>query len=328
MKRFILQITLRLALLAALATVFLVLLPKRWYLGHEYARWELLFEEMENGDGKRPANLILGDSRPEMGLSALRLNAKNFGLGGASPVEGYYFLRKMGNWVIDTLYLSYAPFHLQSMDCFYTRSDYYDFIDEGFVKEVKSLAESKRDTAFLRNNWPWLDVLERDFPWRPSRELVKYVPTLRNLKNWRWHFEEGEAYREQMKSDGLSFLLDSETCPRDSASPEVALEERQGGFQPSPVNDHYFQKLLALAAKRRIQVIWVNMPLSETTRQTSQQYFADFDSYLRSRLPKGSPIVPFTTYDHCQFRDFNHLDRQGAERFTRAMKSLLQHLSQ
>lgn len=326
MKRFLLKLALRLALFGLVGMVFVWVLPKRWYLGHEYARWEILFERMSKAGADAAPNLILGDSRPEMGLTATKLRAENFGLGGTSPVEGYYFLREMADRRIDTLYLSYAPFHLQSMDCFYTRSDYYDFVEEDFIAEVVEKAEEMKDSTFLRHNWAWLDVLERDFPWRPTRELVKYVPSIRNMKNWRWHFDEGTDFEGQLKKDQFSFLVGAEECPRDSAAPEMALEEEFGKFQASPVNDHYLQRLVELAKERKIQLVWVNMPLSQTTMQPGWKYFGDFEAYLKTRLPKGTPIVPFTTYDHCEFRDFNHLDRDGAAKFTRAMKALLKFL--
>ncbi|MFN8394761.1 MAG: hypothetical protein U0176_08835 [Bacteroidia bacterium] len=164
MKEFLKKVGLRLAILAGIWVVFTQVLPKRLYLGPEYSRWETVFGHLESlKAAPRHVNLVLGDSRPEMGLASQHLRAWNYGLGGTSPVEGYYMLKQLQDVPIDTLYLSYSPYHFHYQDCFHNRSEHFGFIDPGYIAEVESLSTAVGDTVFQWNN--------------PTRLSTTWMPT-------------------------------------------------------------------------------------------------------------------------------------------------------
>ena len=179
MKRFLQKVGLRLAILAGIWVIFTQIVPRRVYLGPEFSRWETVWGSMAQiKEAKQHVNLVIGDSRPEMGFASKILRAWNYALGGTSPVEGYYMLRELREVTIDTLYLSYSPFHFQFQDCFHNRSEYFGFIDPAFIAEVESLSVALGDTAFQWNNYPWLDDLDHGLPFTWLQNQVRYLPPL------------------------------------------------------------------------------------------------------------------------------------------------------
>ncbi len=318
MDRFLRKIGLRLLILAVIWVAFTQIMPKRLYLGAEYARWETVFEKISTlRAAKQPVNLVLGDSRPEMGLASEHLNAYNLALGGTSPVEGYYMLRQMQDIPIDTLYLSYSPFHFHSQDCFHTRAEYFGFIPADYIAEVLALSRNIGDTAYQWNNWVWLDDLDKNFPSPWVQRQLRYLPALRGLDNYRWYFQERAASQARMETHQLSYLFASDICPSDTSVQEYYLERNAGGFFPNGVNAHYFTELLKEVGRRQIHLVWINMPLNKAIRQPSQHYYADFEAWLRPQLPPMTPYFPLSFQDACDFKDFSHLDEEAANIFGR-----------
>ncbi|MEY3442809.1 MAG: hypothetical protein RLZZ519_1090 [Bacteroidota bacterium] len=317
MKDFLKKVGLRLAILAGIWVVFTQLVPKRVYLGPEYSRWETVFSHIaEVKEAKQPVNLVIGDSRPEMGLASKHLRAWNYALGGTSPVEGYYMLQQLQAVPIDTLYLSYSPFHFHFQDCFHTRSEYFGFIDPDYIQEVEDLSLALKDTVFQWNNWTWLDDLEANFasPW--VRRQFRYLLPLRSWDNWRWFFKDRSAMQMQMKQENLSYLFPSNLCPGDTSVQEYYLEQSSGRFVVNPVNAAYFRKMIAEIQRRDVHLVWINMPLNNAVRQPSERYYSDFERWVRAELPAGTPYIPLAARDSCDFKDFSHLRDVAAEAFT------------
>lgn len=325
MKKFLQKVGLRIAILAVIWVVFTQIIPRRVYLGPEYSRWEIVFESIaKNAREKTHVNLVLGDSRPEMGIASKRLRALNYGLGGTSPVEGYYILSLLKDVHIDTLYLSYSPYHIHFQDCFHNRGEYFGFIDPSFIAEVESLSTALKDTVFQQNNWTWLDELDSSLTNKWIQRQARYLPPLHGYDNWRWYFKDRPAMQQRMQDNNLSYLFSSNICPGDTSVQEYYLEKKDGGFVLNPVNAHYLKKLLAEVSRRNIFLVWINMPLNNAIRQASKQYYADFANWLSESLPIGTPINAFLFRDSCDFKDFSHLRDVAAEAFT---TEIMQQLS-
>lgn len=310
------KIGLRLLILAVLWVAFTQLLPRRVYLGPEYTRWEAVFDKIEElKASKQSVNLVMGDSRPEMGIASKHLRAMNLGLGGTSPVEGYYEMMQLEGVPIDTLYLSYSPSHFHAQDCFHTRAEYFDLIDPAFLEEVMTLSRSTGDTAFDWNNWVWLDDLDKNFPSPWVQRQLRYLPAIKGFENYRWFFKDRPISQADMQAEQMSYLFPSDICPGDTSVQEYYLEKRAGGFFPNAVNVHYFSKLMQEVQRRNIHLIWINMPLNKAIRQPSQRYYADFESWMLQQLPPGTNYLPLAFQDSCDFKDFSHLDKDAANTF-------------
>jgi hypothetical protein len=325
MKKFLKKIALRLFILLLVWVAVSRLIPKEYYLGAVYLRWQSVFAQIEAMKEKPgPRNLILGDSGAEMGLDAKQLRANNFALGGTSFPEGFHILSELKDHPIDTLFMSYGMFHFQSMECFYTATEFLGFFPDDFIEEVLAVAESEKDSTYLVQKWEWRKVLHRTFPFEFLRKEVRYVHDYYNFKKYAWYFREGQDLRDSLQANQCSFLVAPKGCPADSASLALEMEEKDGHFRVSAVNAHYLSKILQLCEARGIHVVWVNMPLSTATRQPSEGFFNEFDHALKMMLPASANIVPFQTLDHCQFRDFAHLHRDGARAYTRWLSAYLQ----
>ena len=293
------------------------LMPKRWYMGADYLRWESVFTRIEvEAKAKSPINIVLGDSRPEMGLNACKLDAVNFGLGGTSPVEGFYILSQLSEVPIKKVYLSYSPFHIQSQDCFNNRTGFFGFVEEEYVEEVLKLSESLKDTVFQDNNWEWLDELDKSYPNKWVQKQLRYLPNMRNLSLYRKYYASHQAIEAGMKANCQSYLFESNACPAGEAVYEVELEEKQGKFLPNPVNAYYFGKLIAEIQARNIEMEWINMPLNEGSVHPSQQYYSDFERWLKPYLPEGTAYHDFSFLPACDFIDLSHLNKESANAFT------------
>lgn len=316
MKRFLQKVSLRLLILLGIWVGFTQLLPRRIYMGAEYSRWEAVFGKIEElKREKEHVNLVIGDSRPEMGLASEHLRAWNLGLGGTSPVEGFYMMLELRDVPIDTLYLSYSPFHFQSQDCFHTRSEYFGFIDPGYLGQAEYAVLEVEDTVFQWNNWAWLDDLDRNFPWPWVQRQLRYLPSIRSIDNYLWYFNERPEMQRRMADNQLSYLFASDACPSDTSVQEYYLEQKAGGFRAHPINNFYFERLISLASEKGVHLVWINMPLNKAIRQPSQGYYADFERWLGPKLPPQTPYFPLRFQEACDFKDFSHLDADAAAAF-------------
>lgn len=316
MRQFLQKIGLRLAILAVIWVIFTQLLPKHYYLGPEYARWEMVFGKIaELKSSRTPVNLVIGDSRPEMGLASRHLRAINLGLGGTSPVEGYYVLQQLKDLPIDTLYLSYSPLHFHGQDCFHNRSVYFGFIAQDYLDEVLSRSAQAGDGIYQWHNWPWLDDLDKNFPLPWIQRQVRYLPALHNIDNYRWYIKDFPAIRARMEENNMSYLFASDICPGDTSVQEYYVEQKLGGFSPNVVNAYYFNALIKEIVRRNIHLVWINMPLNQAVRQPSKRYYQDFETWLQQQLPAQTPYYPLGFQDACDFKDYSHLDEVGANAF-------------
>lgn len=308
---------LRLGIFAVIMLALTQLMPKRWYMGTEFLRWELVFAGLEKErKAQKPINIVLGDSRPEMGLNSCTLDAVNFGLGGTTPVEGYYILSQLSEVPIKKVYLSYSPFHIQSQDCFNNRAGYFGFVDAQYVEEVLAFSQSIKDTVFQYNNWVWLDELEKSYPNKWVQRQLRYLPSMRNLYQYQKYFATHQAIEEGIKANCQSYLFESDACPKGEAVYEVKLEKQAGRFIPNPVNVHYFKKMIELIQSRGISLEWINMPLNEGSIHPQPTYYNEFEAWLKPLLPAETNYHAFSFRPACDFVDLSHLNKPAANSFT------------
>jgi hypothetical protein len=112
-------------------------------------------------------------------------------------------------------------------------------------------------------------------------------------------------------------------------SDAVALEGHLLAFQPLPILDRYFDKILALLASRGIESRFIAMPVNQATWQavrpeTRDGFFAYLDNYRR-RYPLfhvDTDLMP--RLPNGDFGDeYCHLNLAGAERFSAALAERL-----
>lgn len=319
MKQFLQRTGLRVVIVLAILLLLTQVMPKRWYLGPEYLRWERVFGRIEElGIQGMPVTVVLGDSRSEMGINSCKLNANNLSLGGSSPVEGYYIYRKLleKGLKIERIYLSYAPYHFQSQDCFHNRAGFFGFVDQKYIDEVLEYSKTQKDTIYQYKNWVWLDELDRQYPNVWVQRSLRYLPAIRSFGNYKKYFSTHEKIEKGMDANCMSYLFPSDSCPIGQAVYEVELENKFGGFYPNPVNAHYFRYLIKDIQSRGIQISWINMPLNEGSKHPSSSYYGSFENWLKSELPENVAYKPFGFQSACDFLDLSHLNERAANEFT------------
>jgi hypothetical protein len=109
---------------------------------------------------------------------------------------------------------------------------------------------------------------------------------------------------------------------KDPGSSRVAVEGHLQTFTPLPVLDHYFDRMLALLAKRHIEADFVAMPMNQATRQVVRsdvsEAFAAYLSSYAARYPNFHLIgEAMPDWPDRWFGDnFAHLNPAGAQRFS------------
>jgi hypothetical protein len=115
-------------------------------------------------------------------------------------------------------------------------------------------------------------------------------------------------------------------------SHDVAPEGRSVAFAPLPVQDHYFNSMLAALDKRGVDILLTMMPVNqETFASTSPQVRTQLATYLKSaarRYPHVHLVGEVEPHwPAMYFGDkYSHLNRQGATLYTARMDACLQKL--
>ena len=114
------------------------------------------------------------------------------------------------------------------------------------------------------------------------------------------------AFGEDEYNDGLSY------------------ETHKEDFELDPLVNEYYIRLLDLLRDEGIDVIIEQAPLNTASHEAiSDEYFADYDDYIQGiaeKYPSFSVVKGVPEYDNSCFGDNNHLNRRGAERFSREIK--------
>lgn len=274
-----LAINLAIALVAGIA-------PPSLTNGEDYLRVATVHDFVESADPDSPLKVILGDSRSDCCVSASEIGFINLSYQGASPVEGYYLLRRMieRKLHVDSLILSYGPFHIFTQDTFHSQTRYFGLIDDEYVDEVLDQAAELNDTEYLEYHWQALEVLDAKAPWLPDWlkfRLVNVASIHRTLAAvWRQASsrildpEDRNSIRAHME-----FKLHNAAPPNringDDASPESLKPNAV-----SPINEIYLSKLVALAKHHGVDVHYLVMPFNRDVQHPDKSYYERYYTTL------------------------------------------------
>lgn len=297
--------------------IFIAAFPVH-YMDGEYSYFTQVKDYRLGKSALAPADiLILGDSRAKSAFLPEELSgsAINLAEGGSTAVEAYYtlkdYLEHMGT--PKQVILSISSYHFTSFDGFWTRSVYFDFLSYGQAKEVirsakdfgekDALKEAGGDSIFTL--WEY-----------KIKAPTKYMSPIINSFGENRKAVNEEAYEEMVSSKGFkSFVSWWPT------SAEHDMEE----FRLLKTLDHYYRMTIDLCVENGIEVYSVNTPLIADTFDEAEKIWKPFGSYfeeLKADYPKEQyPLVhidtEFQSYDNKYFDDADHLNPEGAEKFSR-----------
>ncbi len=271
--------------------------------------------------------VVIGDSRAAADIVASKLPVPtaNLAIGGGGPIEGYFLLRRAMRCPHppSRVILSYNAQHLTHADTFWERSVRFGLLGRSEVDEVSRVAARLGDHALsdrLHSAAPdglrsWLYAV--CFPAMYMDSLLHAGGALRYAGNRRVLATvlQTRGQYEFGTSDGSS---------------DVAMEGWMSDFRPDPVLDHYFDRLLALAADRGIPVRFVAMPVNEATfAASSPGVRAGFAAYLAvyaARYPGFSVAAELLPHWPDRFfgDGYSHLNARGAAIATARLARCLQ----
>jgi len=295
------------------------------YLDPEYPFWLVKQRMLRSCDLGEVA--ILGDSRAAVGIlpGLLPVTATNLAVGGGKPVEALAVARAMlaCPQPPDHVMISIDPGHFMKPDLFWERSVRFGLMRRADLAELAALSAATGDWSVheARQTDPFPPGLRATlyairFPPYFFNSVVKAGGVLRWWSN-RDALEQGFASRGQYYFG------------TDPGSSGVALDATLETFQPTPVLEAAFDRLLGLLAERGITAWFVRMPVNEATwRATRPAVTAGFTAWLDAKAG-AHPNLRIVTLSEPYWPDqwfgdgFAHLNPAGAERFSRTLAAQL-----
>jgi hypothetical protein len=301
----------------ALAWVWVVAMPMR-FMEPEYAAWRaklVMLDRCDLGD-----TIVLGDSRAAADIMPVRLPfaATNLAIGGGEAIEALALLRRAVScpnppW---RLILSFDAGHFSRPDLFWERSVRFGFLSTSDIAELRLVSIATGDMSIYEERHAdrmpsrlrdWLYLAR--FPVYDFASLLHGAGFLRGSRNQRM-LDATLAQRGQY-SFGIA-----------SGSHDIAVEGHLGGFKPLPVLDYYFRAILDLADRHGMQVLFLPMPINQTTYDridpALRRGFAAYLQGYADRYPRfqvAGDIIPHRP--DASFGDqFCHMNPEAAERFS------------
>ncbi len=288
------------------------------YLDPEYPNWrakQVLLERCDLGEV-----LILGDSRAAVGIipAILPMKTTNFAVGGGEAVEALVALDRALLCPVPPrlVVVSFDPAHFAAPELFWERTMRFGFLNAAELADLRDVSAALHDPSiYEERHTDGVPSFLRDrlYTWRfPPYFFASLVKGGGFL---RWH-RNHQALEAAIASRGQYYFGTAD------GSGLIAAEGRLRAFQPLPVLDHYFERILARLHARGIPAIFIAMPVNESTaRATSPTVQAAFASWLvgyAARYPGFRVVGPaMRAWPDQWFGDgFSHLNPAGAQRFS------------
>jgi hypothetical protein len=296
------------------------------YLDPEYSYWlakQTMLDRCDLGDV-----LILGDSRAAAGIvpAMLPFKATNLAVGGGKPVEAYAALRRALACPVRPrrVILSFESAHFMLWDLFWERAARFGFVRSEDLGTLRSAASLSGDHSMYRDQRLLLVPQPlRDWLYVARFPPLYFASLLQGGVIWRW-WTNAAALDAGMASRGHYFF------GTDAGSSIVAVDAHLPGFNPAPVLDWYFDRMLALLADDHIPVDFVALPMNQSTAQEVPTAMRDaFSRYLsayEARYP-GFHILGdvMPNWPDRWFGDmFAHLNPPGAHLYTTRLGQCLE----
>lgn len=295
------------------------------FLDPEYAAWSAKQEMVARCDLGQM--LILGDSRADAGIMPNRLSirSENIAVGGAKPVELYYFLQHalacvdMPKHVL----LSLDVGHFDSTDTFWERSARFGTFTTRDLDEIQAVARRTGDETLFRQHH------SDGFP----------AP----LRNWLYANSFPTLNFGSMVRGGLFLRYDNNLAERQktllargqhlfgnaAGNFDATQEADRRPFRILPLEEYFFDRMIHDMQDRGIAVDYVVMPISETTAARAwperRDGFAAFLNRTARRYPNFHILIgPYPSMpDHLFGDGFGHLNQTGSERFSTILDGAL-----
>lgn len=280
---------------------YIVLNYKMLYMNQEYPMWIDVQNKMNHNVGDGFNFVCIGDSRAKVGFRPNKfdtefINSVNLALGGGTPIEGYYILKNYlsNNHTPKYLLISYAPFHISEQDGYWKRTARFNFLEDKDYNDIHDISLVLNDKTTLGEDeylnykiYPgkYLTEFTKGIlhqRWKINRETLKYLQTSKGH-----HY-----FGKRLKATGLN------------------QESKQTSFKPSRLINYYLEKMIELAIKNKIKVLWYSMPFNASSfHATSTLFKNEYNQYITNLVDKYKITALNTLFylDNTKFSDPSHL---------------------
>lgn len=263
-----------------------------------------------------PETIILGDSRAMADLvpSEMSGTTVNLAVGGATSIEMYYALETYikNNGVPENAVIMFAPFHYSIIDNFWTRTAYFNFLSPSQIKDLISYADASNSETIMRKGY------KNDLLSYMIRFPDKYLPALINSKFIGRYSENKSTYNTLACNLGYGEFGTADGCSDLNYETNYENMHTTGD---AVLLDMYLNRLLKLCSDNKINTILAIPPMNESSyNNLKPSYVIEFSEYLNSlRLVYPAITIDWVIpcYEDKYFGDSSHLNRKGAEKFTK-----------
>ena len=307
-----------LAALPAIALIAFTALFPMCYMDEEYPAWRLK-KEIAAGRayaGESFDTVILGDSGAMSALVPDHLGGScvNMATGGATSIEMYFIFSEYleNHDAPKTAVIMFAPFHYWHIDNYSTRTQYFRAIPLSDVKELYSDAKACGSQSVRPDGWLVQEISARCC--LPNR----YLPAIDAAHFTGRRAENGKRYDELTASRGWGSFGTQEGCWDESYETSYEDMEIDGDAKLITL---YMQKLLRLCDDNGIHTVLLQPAVNDATfTGINEHYYGSYRNYIK-QLSAIIDDMEYETelrvYDGKYFSDTSHLNREGAEKFTK-----------
>lgn len=289
------------------------------YMPVEYSMWQQ--EKDYTISGPEADILILGDSRAKSSLIPEMLTdgdkeIYNMAIGGATPIEMYYALSRylINHNAPERVIVIFAPYHLCEIDN-WGQTETYHYLSSREMMEVYSNAKALDETHLL--NGSLFDNLVSYNLRLPN----KYMSSLYNAHFFGRYADNISKYNDVSKNLGYTEFGTDNGCD------SLNYETHHTWFDDSKLVVMYYRKLVELCVDNNIYVQCIQAPINEaSSEKIINEFWNGHKDVLRTVVYENlsDDVMSFETkvpvYDNKYFGDANHLNRLGAEKFTKKIK--------
>ena len=289
------------------------------YMTVEYVMWD---EEFENSEAPYidADTLIIGDSRAKSSVlpALLHEDTYNIAIGGATPIEMYYATENYieHNGAPENAVVIFAPYHFCDIDN-WDQTLYFNFLSMDEIAEIYVRGVASDDKIIARKG--------------RIGEMLSYRLRLPSKYLAQMYESRFVGRKDENRAKFDSIRADMGYCEFGSADGDdgETMEVRHETFDSSDTVLFYYEKLLELLNDNNVNVVVAQPPINKASADTIHKEFVDgYTGYLRYVEQRGGyhnmkMLTEIPVYPNDLFGDSIHVNRKGAEVYTKELKEYL-----
>ncbi len=318
MKKTVFILKCILAAAPAIVLIAFTMMCPMCYMDEEYPAWRYTGQVAQGrmGNDSDYDTVILGDSGAMSSIvpALTESDCVNLAVGGATSIEMYYFFEEYlkNHKAPETVVIMFAPFHYWHIDNYETRTLYFKAISATRLFDLYDNAK-KCDASSVWKKGRIGDELSA----RASLPN-KYLPAIKAARFTGRYAVNTDAFSDIVKERGWGSFGSLEECYDESYETSYEDMEVTGDAKLITL---YMQRILRLCNDNKIHVRIIQPAVNTATFEgLNEHYYGAYRNYIK-QISQVCDDVEYESelrvYDGKYFADTSHLNRKGAEKFTK-----------